>query len=75
VVSQFVLVAVGVSEQGYREVLGAWMADSEFVLSLFGREENPRPFGRYFCILLEQADQFKIVYPRFSRRLKKCVSA
>jgi putative transposase len=29
VVSQGVLVAVGVSEQGYREVLGAWVADSE----------------------------------------------
>ena len=30
VVSQGVLVAVGISEQGYREVLGAWMADSEW---------------------------------------------
>ena len=29
VVSQGVLVVVGISEEGYREVLGAWMADSE----------------------------------------------
>ncbi len=29
VVSQGVLVAVGISEEGYREVLGAWVADSE----------------------------------------------
>jgi transposase-like protein len=29
VVSQGVLVAVGISAEGYREVLGAWMADSE----------------------------------------------
>jgi transposase-like protein len=29
VVSQGVLVAVGVSAEGYREVLGAWLADSE----------------------------------------------
>ena len=29
VVSQGVLVAVGISQEGYREVLGAWMADSE----------------------------------------------
>src|SRR5512146_1335811 len=29
VVSQGVLVAIGISAQGYREVLGAWMADSE----------------------------------------------
>jgi len=29
VVSQGVLVVVGISEEGYREVLGAWIADSE----------------------------------------------
>jgi transposase-like protein len=29
VVSQGVLVVVGISQEGYREVLGAWMADSE----------------------------------------------
>lgn len=29
VVSQGVLIAVGISEDGYREVLGAWVADSE----------------------------------------------
>jgi putative transposase len=29
VVSQGVLIAVGISEHGYREVLGAWVADSE----------------------------------------------
>ena len=29
VVSQGVLVAVGISEEGYREVLGAWVAESE----------------------------------------------
>ena len=29
VVSQGVLVVVGISEEGYREVLGAWLADSE----------------------------------------------
>src|SRR5438445_689832 len=29
VISQGVLLTVGVSEDGYREVLGVWMADSE----------------------------------------------
>ncbi len=29
VISQGVLLAVGVSEDGYREVLGVWVADSE----------------------------------------------